>query len=144
VTSADPAAQGEYQESCSSNPEHGALIRHVLDRVAGKWSLLVIISLQSGPRRYLELKRHVIGVSQRMLTLTLRHLERDGLITRTIHAQVPPRVDYALTDLGRSLITPAQALAHWAIVNFPAIEAARERFDAAQGDGECELGTEAD
>jgi DNA-binding HxlR family transcriptional regulator len=80
--------------------------------------------------RFSELQRHIPGISQRMLTLTLRQLERDGLVTRTVHAEVPPRVEYELTDMGTTLIEPSLALASWAIENYAGIEAARTIFDA--------------
>ncbi|MGO4716786.1 winged helix-turn-helix transcriptional regulator [Bradyrhizobium sp. 2TAF24] len=101
----------------------------VLARVGDKWSVLVIMLLQGGPRRFNELKRTVDGISQRMLTLTLRGLERDGLVTRTIYPTIPPRVDYALTDLGRSLAEPVKALGEWAFDNMTDIEQARQAFD---------------
>jgi DNA-binding HxlR family transcriptional regulator len=90
------------------------------------------MSLASGPRRFNELKRVIGGVSQRMLTLTLRGLERDGFVTRTVFPTIPPRVDYALTDLGRSLLVPIQALGDWAFAHIPVIEAARREFDGRQ------------
>jgi DNA-binding HxlR family transcriptional regulator len=127
-------SQPDYEHLCLSFPQDGKGIREVMDRVADKWSLLVIVTLEKGPARYGELQHKVVGVSQRMLTLTLRHLERDGLITRTVHPQVPPRVDYELTDLGRTLIAPARAIAHWAMVNYPAIEQARCAYDQANPD----------
>jgi DNA-binding HxlR family transcriptional regulator len=101
----------------------------VLARVGDKWSVLIIMLLGDGPRRFNEIKRMVGGISQRMLTLTLRGLERDGLVTRTVFATVPPRVDYALTDLGRSLAQPVAALGLWARAHQSDIAAARLRFD---------------
>ncbi|RAI42301.1 winged helix-turn-helix transcriptional regulator [Rhodoplanes roseus] len=103
----------------------------VLSRIGDKWTVLVIILLGEGPLRFNELKRRIGGISQRMLTLTLRSLERDGLVTRTMFATIPPRVDYALTDLGRSLLAPIRHLGEWAVDNTPRIEEARRRFDAA-------------
>lgn len=102
----------------------------VLARIGDKWTVLVIILLGDGPLRFNELKRRIGGISQRMLTLTLRSLERDGLVTRTMFPTIPPRVDYALTDLGRSLLAPIRHLGEWAIANTPHIEEARRRFDA--------------
>jgi DNA-binding HxlR family transcriptional regulator len=114
--------------------EHDAgncmLVSDVLARVGSKWSILVIGALGQGPRRFNELKRDVQGVSQRMLTLTVRGLERDGLIARTVTPSIPPRVDYALTDLGRSLLEPVIALGGWAIANRAIVERARRVFDA--------------
>ena len=105
-------------------------ISEVLARVGDKWTVLVVNLMGSGPKRFSEIKREVGGISQRMLTLTLRALERDGLVTRTVTPSIPPRVDYALTDLGRSLLAPVQALGAWALGNRALIEQARRRFDA--------------
>ena len=104
-------------------------VSSVLARVGDKWSVLIIMLLGDGPRRFNEIKRMVGGISQRMLTLTLRGLERDGLVTRTVFATIPPRVDYELTDLGRSLCEPVAALGHWAREHQADIASARERFD---------------
>jgi len=113
------------------NPEFiSADVASVLARVGDKWSVLVIMMLIDGPMRFNELKRKIGGISQRMLTLTLRGLERDGLVTRTIFPTIPPRVDYELTDLGRGLARPVQALGQWAFEHLPAIEGARTSFDA--------------
>jgi DNA-binding HxlR family transcriptional regulator len=101
----------------------------VLSRVGDKWSVLVIMLLGERPRRFNELKRMIGGISQRMLTLTLRGLERDGLVTRTVFPTVPPRVDYELTDLGRGLSEPVKALGAWAHRHQPDIETARQNFD---------------
>jgi DNA-binding HxlR family transcriptional regulator len=103
-------------------------VASVLARVGDKWSVLVIMLLGEGPRRFNELKRMVGGISQRMLTLTLRGLERDGLITRTVYPTIPPRVDYELTDLGRGLWKPVEALGKWAQEHQSEIESARTRF----------------
>jgi len=126
----DALALSPYEGSCHSGDDNGRAVREVLDRVADKWSLLVIATLERGRLRFSELQRHIPGVSQRMLTLTLRQLERDGLVTRTVHAEVPPRVEYELTPMGRTLIGPSVALATWAITNHPAIESARGAYDA--------------
>lgn len=120
----------DYERSCKIRGDGGATIRGVLDRIADKWSLLVVSTLEPGRMRFTELQRHIPGVSQRMLSLTLRNLERDGLLTRSVYAEVPPRVEYELTDVGRSLLPPALGLASWAIENLPSIEAARETHDA--------------
>lgn len=111
-------------------PGECQMVAPILAKVGDKWSVLIVSQLGNGPRRFNEIKRDVAGISQRMLTLTLRGLERDGLVTRTVTPSVPPRVDYELTELGRTLLVPVQALAAWAIANHPAIEAARARFDA--------------
>lgn len=105
-------------------------IRDLLDRLADKWSLLVIELLGSGTRRFTELHREIDEISQRMLTLTLRHLERDGLVTRTVHPVVPPRVDYTLTDLGRSLLVAIEGLVTWTRAHRQEIASARTGYDA--------------
>ena len=104
-------------------------VASILARVGDKWSVFVIVTLGDGPKRFNELKRMINGISQRMLTLTLRGLERDGLVTRTIFPTIPPRVDYELTDLGRGLRKPVEALGKWASEHQAQIEAARTRFD---------------
>jgi DNA-binding HxlR family transcriptional regulator len=104
-------------------------VREVLNLVGDKWSLLLIQHLADGPRRFSDLKRMVEGISQRMLTLTLRHLERDGLVSRTVYPTVPPRVEYALTPLGRTLRGPVSELALWAGKNREKMQAARDAFD---------------
>ncbi|UPK32252.1 helix-turn-helix transcriptional regulator [Bradyrhizobium sp. 186] len=104
-------------------------VASVLSRVGDKWSVFVIMMLSDGPKRFNELKRLINGISQRMLTLTLRGLERDGLVTRTIFPTIPPRVDYELTDLGRGLSQPVEALGKWAKDHLVQIEAARTHFD---------------
>lgn len=104
-------------------------ISGVLQRIGDKWSVLIVSRLGARPMRFNELKREIGGISQRMLTLTLRGLERDGLITRTIFATIPPRVDYELTALGRSLLEPVMGLSAWALKNIGRIETARAKFD---------------
>ncbi|MCI4645044.1 MAG: helix-turn-helix transcriptional regulator [Hyphomonadaceae bacterium] len=104
-------------------------VRHVLSHIGDKWSLLVITHLKFGSHRFSELQRAIADISQRMLTVTLRSLERDGLVARHVTPSVPPRVDYELTDLGRSLLPALERLSEWALETRPAIEAARERFD---------------
>ncbi|MFE1166517.1 winged helix-turn-helix transcriptional regulator [Nocardiopsis sp. NPDC058789] len=108
-------------------------VREVLDRVGDKWSVLVIVLLGQRAHRYGELHRAIDGISQRMLTLTLRALARDGLVERTAHATVPPRVDYELTDLGHTLLAPLTALDRWAQEHREEVRAARERHDRANG-----------
>ena len=108
-------------------------INEVLQRIGDKWSVLVVSILADGPRRFSELKREILGISQRMLTLTLRGLERDGLVTRTVFPTIPPRVDYELTDLGRGLQQPVRALGEWAMDHQREIEDARARFDRKNG-----------
>ncbi len=104
-------------------------VGQVLARVGDKWSVLVVMLLKDGPRRFNEIKRMVGGISQRMLTLTLKGLERDGMVTRTVFPTIPPRVDYELTDLGRSLSEPVMALGTWAQAHMEEIDTARARFD---------------
>ncbi len=104
-------------------------VSDVLARVGDKWSVRVVSRLGEGSMRFNELRRSIGGISQRMLTLTLRGLERDGLLTRTAFPTIPPRVDYALTPLGRDLLNPVSALGAWAIRNQPKIARAREQFD---------------
>ncbi len=104
-------------------------ISQVLARVGEKWSVLIIIMLADGPRRFSDLKRAIGGISQRMLTLCLRGLERDGLVKRTVFPVVPPRVEYELTALGQSLRQPVTQLAHWARSHLAELDAARAEFD---------------
>ena len=111
-------------------PEDCRAVSDVLDRVGDKWSVLVVVTLGDGAKRFNELRRSIASISQRMLTLTLRGLERDGLVTRTVFPTIPPRVDYKLTDLGRSLLQPVAALGDWARENHARILQARVRFDA--------------
>ena len=105
-------------------------LREVLDRVGDKWSVLVIYLLGDGTRRFTDLLRSIDGISQRMLTVTLRGLERDGLVTRTVHPVVPPRVDYALTPLGRTLLESIQPLMEWSVAHIGDVAAARAAYDA--------------
>ena len=104
-------------------------ISTLLSRIGDKWTVLVVQTLGEGPRRFNELRREIPSVSQRMLTLTLRNLERDGLVNRTVTPTIPPRVDYELTGLGHSLQKPISALADWALANVAAIHEAQARFD---------------
>ena len=104
-------------------------ISTLLARIGDKWTVLVVQTLGEGPRRFNELRREIPSVSQRMLTLTLRNLERDGLVNRTVTASIPPRVDYELTELGQSLLKPIIGLAQWALDNVEAIHDAQSRFD---------------
>jgi len=99
-----------------------------LARIGDKWTVMVVGALSNGPMRYNQLAHLIEGISQRMLTLTLKGLEQDGLVSRTMYPTIPPRVDYELTDLGRSLIVPLQSLHSWAVEHQPAMLAAREAF----------------
>jgi len=109
----------------------------VLNRIGDKWSVMVVGMLSGGTLRFNELKRQINGVSQRMLTLTLRNLERDGLVTRTIYPEIPPRVEYGLTDLGKTLGEPINALWDWSAANHEAIIAARLAYDARHKETEA-------
>ena len=126
------------QEGTAMKPSHTHLpadcraVSDVLARVGDKWSVLVVTRLGDGPLRFNELRRSIGGISQRMLTLTLRGLERDGLITRTVFPTIPPRVDYALTELGKTLIAPLEQIATWAIAHQDEVADARANFDTAK------------
>ncbi|WP_155370915.1 winged helix-turn-helix transcriptional regulator [Catellatospora vulcania] len=108
-------------------------VRDVLDRVGDKWTLNVVHQLRHGTRRFTDLKRGIDGISQRMLTVTLRALERDGLVARTVHPVVPPRVDYALTPMGQTLLKTAWELIEWAQTHADDIAGARRRYDSTAG-----------
>ena len=116
---------GAWPEDCD-----GYQVRVVLDIVADKWALLVVRALRDGARRFTELKREIDGISQRMLTVTLRDLERDGILTRTVRAVMPPHVSYELTPLGASLRTAAAPLLEWSVENLARIDRARSDYDA--------------
>ncbi|HEY4942494.1 MAG TPA: helix-turn-helix domain-containing protein [Rhizomicrobium sp.] len=118
--------QGNIHETSDCKAVSG-----VLARIGDKWSVLIVSRLGPRPLRFNELKREIGGISQRMQTLTLRGLERDGLVTRTVFPTIPPRVDYELTALGRSLLEPVSALGAWALKNIVRIETARAKFDGA-------------
>jgi DNA-binding HxlR family transcriptional regulator len=124
------ASARQISGPCQAWPEDSDFIREVLDRIGDKWTMLVISTLSAGSLRYSDLQASIPGISQRMLTQTLKHLERDGLITRTAYAEVPPRVVYDLTDLGRSLKDAVMAMAGWAATHHSEIagnRAASER-----------------
>src|SRR4051794_22881365 len=108
------------------------IISTLLSRIGDKWTVLVVQTLSEGSKRFNELRREVPSVSQRMLTLTLRNLERDGLVSRTVTPSIPPRVDYEMSELGHSLQKPICGIAGWAMDNVEAIHAAQARFDAGQ------------
>ena len=118
ATTPDTAA---HEDSC--------LAREILDRIGDKWSVYVIDALAAGTRRFSELRREVDGVSQRMLTVTLRGLERDGLIVRRVYPVIPPRVEYSLTPLGRSLLAIVEALVAWSADHITEVEQSRHRYD---------------
>jgi len=112
-------------------PEDCRAASEVLSRVGDKWTILVVWTLGDGSKRFNELRKSLGSISQRMLTLTLRGLERDGLVTRTVFATIPPRVEYELTKLGRSLLLPVSELGSWARKNRSAIQNSRQRYDSA-------------
>ena len=112
--------------------EDAKAVREMMTRIGDKWSIFLIVSLSKTPKqraRFSELERTIPGISQRMLTTTLRHLERDGLVTREIFPEVPPRVEYELTNLGRSLLLPMQALVDWVGNHWSAVKKARSKFE---------------
>ena len=123
-------ARSPYEGSCRAHGNDGRAIRDILARIGDKWSLLVIATLHEARLRFGELLGHIPGISQRMLTLTVRQLERDGIVTRTVYPEVPPRVEYELTDLGETLFVPARAIADWAVTHHDEIERARAEYDA--------------
>lgn len=132
MQAADGAGTAATAGPCADIPaERMAFIRQVLDRVGDKWSLLVIAALEPGPLRYTDLQRQAPGISQRMLTLTLRQLQQDGLISRTAYAEVPPRVEYALTELGRGLHEIVTSLIGWAAAHHDEIRAHRAAHAAS-------------
>ncbi len=108
-------------------------VRRLLQTVGSKWCSLVVAHLEYEPRRFSDLKRSIGGVTQKSLTATLRELEKDGLINRVVTPSIPPRVDYSLTPLGRTLLVPLKALTNWAIENEAAVSSARERFERENG-----------
>jgi DNA-binding HxlR family transcriptional regulator len=112
-------------------------VRSVLDRIGDKWAIYAIDRLRCGPRRFSELLRGIDGIAPRMLTVTLRGLERDGLVTRTVHAAVPPRVDYALTPLGETLLSAIGPLIGWADGHLEEIEAAQDAYDKRADESSC-------
>lgn len=113
-------------------PGQCRLVNDVISLVGDKWSVLIIMLLGQGRRRFSEIKRSVDGISQKMLTVTLRGLERDGYVTRTVYPTIPPRVEYELTDLGRDLLVPLRALGEWAVANHARVAAARAAYDQRQ------------
>ncbi|WP_458112718.1 helix-turn-helix transcriptional regulator [Arthrobacter sp. R1-13] len=121
-------------EPCGESDHSDCGIRDVLDRIGDKWSVLVIVELASGARRFRELQRAIEGISQRMLTLTVRRLERDGLVTRTVYATVPAQVTYQLTERGSSLTLLVKQLADWSLEHKDSIGASRELYDLQNPD----------
>ena len=128
VTTLEGPCGHEYEQDCG--------IREVLDRIGDKWSVLVVVELAAGVRRFRQLQRAVPGISQRMLTLTVRRLERDGLLTRSVYPTVPPQVEYELTEMGRSLHVQVRGLADWAAAHRDAVAESRRRFDGEHAQSE--------
>jgi DNA-binding HxlR family transcriptional regulator len=124
-------------ETPAGSPTSACRVRSVLGRIGDKWAIYVVDRLGDGPRRFSELLRGIDGITARMLTVTLRGLERDGLLTRTVHAAVPPRVDYALTPLGETLHTAIGQLVIWADFHLPQIEEAQEAYDRRLEEAAC-------
>ena len=122
--------EGTTDDMAEHMPGACTAVGSILSRVGDKWTVLVVMMLADGPMRFNELKRKIGGVSQRMLTLTLRGLERDGFVSRTMFPTIPPRVDYELTALGQSLRVPVQELGHWAFEHIAVVAKARAAFDA--------------
>jgi DNA-binding HxlR family transcriptional regulator len=129
TTQASPAPARQSAQRTTSS-ERCRVIRETFDRLGDKWSLLLVSILSNGPLRFTTLMHAAEGISQRMLTHTLRKLERDGLVQRTVYAEVPPRVEYALTDLGLTLVGPITALADWAVTHETTLQSSQTRFDA--------------
>lgn len=117
------------EKACLIRGDGGRAVRGILDRIGDRWTLLVVATLHGRRLRFGQLLEGVPGISQRMLTRTLRHLERDGLVLRTAHAEVPPRVEYELTDTGRTLIGPAVTLAEWAVAHNAEMDRSRKDYD---------------
>ena len=124
TTQAEPVLRGSpYRADCPT--------RHILDRIGDRWTVLIVGALWDGNARFSELRRRIEGVSQKMLTQTLRGLERDGLVRRTVYPEVPVRVEYALTEAGRTLREPLRALEEWSIAHLGDVSASQEAYDRA-------------
>ncbi|HUN05682.1 MAG TPA: helix-turn-helix domain-containing protein [Aggregatilineales bacterium] len=118
---------GQYSQAYAAD----CPVRQALDRLGDKWTTLIIGMLEDGPKRFSDLRRGISGISQKMLTQTLRSLERDGLVTRTLYPEVPPRVEYALTPLGKTLCEPIAAIIRWTEAHIDEVVTAQRRYDAA-------------
>ncbi len=136
LTHTDVTGSAAELEPCGQADHPDCGIRDVLDRIGDKWSVLVIVELANGPRRFRQLQRAIDGISQRMLTLTVRRLERDGLVIRTVYPTVPAQVDYRLTQTGASLTHLVRALADWSLEHRTTIAQAREHYDGEHPDNE--------
>jgi DNA-binding HxlR family transcriptional regulator len=135
-THTDVTARAAELDPCGQPGHPDCGIRDVLDRVGDKWSVLVIVELANGPRRFRQLQRAIEGISQRMLTRTVRRLERDGLVLRTVYPTVPAEVDYRLTATGTSLTHLVKALADWSLGHRDAIRQARDAYDDEHPDND--------
>jgi DNA-binding HxlR family transcriptional regulator len=133
IVAREPIMPGEH--AVPGKPAVKCRVREVLGRIGDKWSIFIIFSLGNGPQRFTTLKRAIDGISQRMLTVTLRGLERDGIVSRTMYPVMPPRVDYALTPLGHTLLDAVGALMAWADEHLAEVDAARDAYDARSSSG---------
>jgi DNA-binding HxlR family transcriptional regulator len=122
--------QGNVTETTDCYP-----VTEALARAGDKWTIQIVMQLENESKRFSMLRRNVVGISQKMLALTLRGLERDGFVSRTVHPTKPPSVDYSLTDLGREMVVPVRALGEWVINNLHRIELARSNFDELRDGG---------
>ncbi len=127
-----PAPVPDTEHIDASKPGHCTRANEVISLVGDKWSVHIVMLLGQGRHRFMEIKRAVDGISQKMLTVTLRGLERDGYVTRTVFPTIPPKVEYELTDLGRDLLIPLRALGSWALENHARVVAARQAYDARE------------
>ncbi len=125
-------AQGHTEGTLQVQAQAGCPIQDVIARIGDKWSVMIVVQLQQGPSRFSALLRSTTGISRRMLTRTLRLLERDGLVHRTVYPTKPPSVEYALTDLGNGLAAPLDAVSQWALTHRLDVQQARQRFDDAE------------
>jgi len=132
------AADPDFWDAFQWDTREDCEVRQILDRIADKWSLLVISLLAERTMRFTELRREIDGISQRMLTVTLRHLERDGMVCRTVHPVVPPKVEYCLSPLGRTLLGTVQSLVTWTEEHRQEVARARAEFDAGRAASEAE------
>lgn len=137
AASGETGYPGPFPQGAAPSHPSSCRVRGVLDRIGDKWAISVVDRLGDGPRRFSELNRGIDGITGRMLTVTLRGLERDGIVTRTVHAAVPPRVDYELTELGQTLLDTIGQLVAWADSHLGEIEAARAGYDARSCSPPC-------
>ena len=135
-------ADAHMAKMCES--QQGIVVREALERIGDKWTILVVGMLEDGPQRFTALRQRVPGISQRMLTRTVRHLERDGLVSRTAFSEIPPRVEYELTAVGRELLPPVLAMADWALANSQTVEESRHAYDKAAANRSAAAGGKAE